>query len=461
MRAAAVTCVLMLFFGAGVAEAQRCQATDRVVDCFDDIAGTAAQRQADATEGAATTAATGVTNMVSASESSLKDFLSLLAGSYESATTSENGDAFTFEWNPKFGLAPAVGLKFQAVFAETKLNDEVTKQLAGNTEVADSLTDSLEFGDDTVISGSAQPKTRSYGRSIAPHRTWFQNMMATTMDATAEENAALDAVGDLVQSADERLDFGTGGDEARINARVEAVKAAARAFKNERTRLANFSTAFAKLLNNQPQWYGSLIYHARRNVIGPNEWSGEFTYEFASNNLNAFKRKHPGCDPDSERPQLAPADCARELQAFAADTSSPIERVALSLEYHRVNRRWISDPTRGLDLGFPRSEAYVGTLAAGWNVAPLLPFGPATSGVGDGRLDLTAKYEMPEDDDSEEKGFVAALTYTQKISEGFSFPVSFVYSDHASDLLNVDKRFSARFGLMYKMPDLKALGLAR
>jgi hypothetical protein len=80
---------------------------------------------------------------------------------------------------------------------------------------------------------------------------------------------------------------------------------------------------------------------------------------------------------------------------------------------------------------------------------------PATTGVGDARLDFTAKYELPEDNDSEEKGFVGTLTYTQKISETFSLPLSFVYSDHESDLINVQKRFSARFGLMYKLPDFK------
>lgn len=461
MRAPAVLCLTILLIVAGAAEAQRCQGSDKVIDCWSDLTGTAVERQADATQAATATAATGLTNVASSSESSLKDFLSLLAASYESAMTSENGDAFTFDWNPELGLAPAVGLKFQAVFAETKLNEDVAKQLAGNTTALDSLSDSLEFGDDTVISGSAQPKTRGYGRSIEPHRAWLQNMLATRIDAAAEENAALDAVGDLVESANERLDFGTDGDAARIKARVEAVKAAARLFKSERMRLGDFASAFAKLLNNQPQWYGSVLYHARRNVIGPNEWSGKFTYEFASNNLNRFKRANRGCDPDSKAPKLTPAVCADKLHKFAADTGSPIERVALSLEYHRVNRRWISDADRGLDLGFPRSRSYVGTLAAGWNVAPLLPFGTARSAVGDGRIDVTAKYEMPEDDDSEEKGFVAALTYTQKISEGFSFPVSFVYSDHESDLLNVDKRFSARFGLMYKMPDLKALGLAQ
>lgn len=451
--------------------AQECKPSDTIAECWGKFnplptaAATEAAATADAENTEDTTAAapTGITNVASPSESSLKDFLSLLAASMESATSSEEGQAFTFDWNPPIGFAKAVGVKLQASFAETKLSDEVTKKLA-DADTIEELNDSLEFGDDTTFSGLMQPRNMYFGRSIDAHREWFRRLRDAVRPNTAMENDAFqlaqDALG--IVSARPRFDQLVDANNQPLSAddvttRINLIVAEARRVQARRTASAPFFEAFATLLNNQPQFYGAVIYHARKNVIGPNEWSAKFTYEFAGNNLNAFKGAHPRCADETE----IALTCAQELQSFADAIRPGIERLAVSLEYHKVNRRWISDPDAGLDLGFPRTRSFVGSVAFGTNMGSMLPFGTAASGAGGARLDFTAKYELPEDDQSEEKGFVGTLTYTQKISDTFSLPLSFVYSDHESDLLNVDKRFSARFGLMYKLPDLKGLGFTR
>ena len=444
--------------------AQKCEPTDTISTCIDKfvVQGEAATEAETADTAAAAT--TGLTNVVSPAESSLKDFLSLLAASLESATSSEKGQAYTFDWNPPFAPAQSIGLKFQASFVETKLNDQVTKQLGDKADQIKELTDSLEFGDDATLSGFVGAKTFTHGRSIQSQKEWFRPMMKVKLAERQPQAAALQEIiddpelelGQMTQLGNDKqgnkLD-----DKAKVDRRIAAVEAKGQEMKASRAAREPFFKAFAKLLNNQPQYYGAVIYHGRRNVIGPNEWSGKFTYEFAGNNLNAFRTANPDCATANQvkATTTAAAECASKLTAFANATHAGIERVSVSLEYHKANRRWIADPDAGLDLGFPRTRSFIGSVVFGTTMTPMMPLRATTTGVGDARLDFTAKYELPEDDKSEEKGFVGTLTYTQKISETFSLPLSFVYSDHESDLINVQKRFSARFGLMYKLPDFK------
>lgn len=461
MRVAAVRVALAaLFLFALPAVAQECERTDTPGSCLNKfippVAGDTAEEAEEQTETATETAATGITNTASPAESSLKDFLTLLAASMESATTSEEGQAFTFDWNPPLGFTEKWGVKLQASFAETQLNDEVTKLLADNAEEIEELKDSLEFGDDARLSGFVEPVNARSGRSMNPHRTWFRPMRDAMLSGRREElrqqRELLTKHRMLATQAFENNRTGEPPTDEQIDERIADFVALGKELQEARAGRSSFFMAFAKLLNNQPQLYGAVSYHARRNVIGPNEWSGKFTYEFARNNINSFVKKNDDCKDIT----IAEGEsCAGKLKDFADAAKPGIERFALSLEYHRVNRRWIDDPDAELEFGFPRTRSFVGSLAFGSTMAPMLPLRTETNGVGDARIDFTAKYELPEDDESEEKGFVGTLTYTQKINETFSLPLSLVYSDHESDLINVQKKFSARFGLMYKLPDFK------
>lgn len=451
--------------------AQECERGENVSQCMSRFIpavsnDTTPEAEETRTEDATETAATGITNTASPAESSLKDFLTLLSASLESATSAEEGQAFTFDWNPELAIAQNWGVKFQASFADATLNDEVKTRLAGG-EALDELQDSLEFGDDTALRGFLQPQNRRFGRSIESHRGWFRAMRNAVLEPRREElrrirmlMAKHQMIGNQTFETDRMGEPLKDDDRPIVEARIAEFSALGRELQAARELQSAFFMAFAKLLNNQPQVYGAAIYHARRNVVGPNEWSGKFTYEFAGNNLNAFRKAHAKCltlktdQPTAAEVQLS-TECADLVTKFANATRPGIERVAVSLEYHKANRRWIDDPAAGLQFGFPRRRSFVGTIAFGTTTAPVLPFRTEVSGVGDARFDFTAKYELPEDDQSEAKGFVGTLTYTQKISDTFSLPLSFVYSDHESDLLNVQKRFSARFGLMYKLPDFK------
>jgi hypothetical protein len=462
-----VLCVLTLIAVAPT-HAQDCKLTDTPQTCVDRFipaftsAALVAQQEGVVKEDAAK-AVTGLTGLASPSESSLKDFLSVLSASLESSMVSEDGNALTFDWNPPLRiLGVEDALKLQAFVAESVLNDEVKTRLAENTTALDELNDSLSQGDDTKLSATLQPTSDGYGRSVAPHHDWFQKMLLSVFPDTAQEDDRIDRELDRLRITDPLQRFDQMTDAAgqpltlaEIGRRITAVEALARNMAATRNTIKTFTDAFTKLLNNQPQLYGSAIFHSRRNVIGQNEWSGKATYEVATQNLNGFRRKYKQCaDLESATP-VTVKDCATKLQEYAAAAGGGLERVAVGLEYHRAGKRWINDPEAGLAFGFPEKRSFSGSLSFGAFVRQLFPLQTADTGQHAGRIDFTAKYELPEDDESEEKGFVGSLTYTQKISETMSLPLSLVYSDHESDLTNVQKKFSARFGLMYKLPDLK------
>src|SRR3712207_2100197 len=94
----AATLVLPLY-------AQKCDRTDTYITCWNRFNAPQDQEQEEAVtekkgaeiEAAASSTATGLTNLLSPSESPLKDFLSLLDASFETATSAEDGQAFTFD----------------------------------------------------------------------------------------------------------------------------------------------------------------------------------------------------------------------------------------------------------------------------------------------------------------------------------------------------------------------------
>jgi hypothetical protein len=47
-----------------------------------------------------------------------------------------------------------------------------------------------------------------------------------------------------------------------------------------------------------------------------------------------------------------------------------------------------------------------------------------------------------------------SITYTQKMSDNVSVPISLVYANRASDLTNVDRKLNVHFGISFKMPSM-------
>ncbi|MGH9421815.1 MAG: hypothetical protein ACRD3J_17695, partial [Thermoanaerobaculia bacterium] len=56
-------------------------------------------------------------------------------------------------------------------------------------------------------------------------------------------------------------------------------------------------------------------------------------------------------------------------------------------------------------------------------------------------------------DPSKKDQFVASLTFSQKVSDTLTMPLSIVYANHADYLPQTDKRLGVHFGVSYKVPN--------
>jgi hypothetical protein len=223
------------------------------------------------------------------------------------------------------------------------------------------------------------------------------------------------------------------------------------AIETEANKLAK---QFAVLLNNQPQIYGQVEYHALKNVAGPDEHAARLTYEMGFHNLNAFYAAHPECSeaaPDS--------NCARLLMdaANAAD-KAPEDRVAVAIEYRRWSALHVVIPDLA-DFSAPRARSFVYSATYGRNHMMMEK----------GRLDVEVSYEdttartatdavLPtvsitgNESEAVRDRFVASATYTYQINGQMAMPLTLTYANHASFLGDVDRKLTAHFGLSFKMP---------
>jgi hypothetical protein len=449
--------------------AQQCQLSDTPLECWarfnpaPTIEPTAAaDASADVAQKVVADANTGITSIVSPSESALKDFLSLLSASLESATLKDSGQTLTFDYNPPGKILNAEhALKLQAVFGEAKLNDQLIQHLGTNAAAAKTFQDSLDSLDNVTLSATLQPTSRRWGRSIGPFRVDYRTLSAAVLPSTAKSDfasaKAIQAAGisssnqDTPFSAFTVPDLDNLGetkpmDLAGQRNAMKLIEVDARRFKAEGVIVDRFTSAFARLLNNQSQIYASFAHHSRKNIVGPNEWTMKVTYEMGKKNLSSFFAGQKECI--NAKAAAAAAECVTSLEEYAPPADANQDRVAFAVEYHRVNRRWINGLDDNFEFGYARVQTLVGSLTYGRTVGGVL-------NNSTGRIDLSGKYERPQHDDSEadlKRGAIVSLTYTQKLNDKLSIPIALIYADHSSNLSNVNRRFNTHFGLLYKLP---------
>ena len=457
--------LLALSLVCAVAAAQECQLSDTALGCwtrYNPVSGSAltqaqvdaaAQQSEAATQKSVAAANTGISSLVSPSASSVKDFLSLISASVESASLTSSGQAVTLDYNPPIKILGADhALKLQATFNQPELNQQLTTHFASDPGALKPFEDDLTDTDDLALSGTVQPTSERFGRSIVPHRATFRAMMnAVLPDRSSWQQALGQAIVASGLSAETQTFASLPAEQQQ--AAMQAVESAAKQQQAVLRTAGAFASKFARLLNNQPQLYGSALYDSRKNVVGPNEWTAKVTYELSSTNLNAFRRKYgTTCTETALAARTTAAQCARLLQNFAGSDAVDDDRLSFSLEYHRTNRRWIKgDPNlQGFEFGYARAHNFEYEVKYGRTLQG------DSMGSSNGRVDLSFRYEDVEDptntaNDVKSRG-VGAITYTQKINDSLSIPISLVYANHTANLGDVDRKLNAHFGLVYKLP---------
>jgi hypothetical protein len=454
-RLATTILAATLTLTAAAAHAQQCKPTDTVLACwmrFNPAAGSDVPGNTpveSATQATVTAANTGVSSLVSPSGSAVKDFMSLFSASIESASLTSSGQALTLDYNPPFDiLGTDHALKLQATFNKPQLNNQLTAQFASNPAGLTPFTNSLANTDDVAISGTFQPTSERFGRSIVPNRPFFRQMVnSIAPDRFRWQMALANAIAStpLVETQT----FASLPADRQESA-MTAIESAAKSQQTFLRGIGTLADAFARLLNNQPQLYASAVYDARRNVVGPNEWAVKGTYELSTHNLNTFRRRNAAaCSATALADAKAAAQCAALLETFA--DAGAYDRLVMSVEYHRTNQRYIAgDPNlAGFTFGYPRAHSF------GYQLTYGRPMQGAVTGTTNGRIDVSFRYDDVRNPANSslnvQSQATGSVTYTQKINDSFSLPISLIFANHASDVTNVNKKLNAHFGLVYKL----------
>lgn len=434
----------------------QCVPTDTPAQCW--------QRSVAAPEAIVAAANAGVTSQVSPTASAMQDFLSMLSASLQSSSLTSNGNALTFDWNPAIGKYQP--LKIEAVFNQPTLSAAATTAFGTNAAGLSTVKDSLTNTDDVTGSLTYSPATTRVGRSIEPHRAFFATLLSSAFTSSPEADdaliQALQAAGITTATFGQPINVSV-TDPVKQKDLIAKLEASAKAQQQSLSSIDRLSRSFAKLLNNQPQPYISLQYHERNELVGPSETVLKATYELGFLNLNSFMKDYRAqCDPlilAQNNDPTAIQKCIGLLEAYAGNTGPDDGggggRIAFSLEYHDSQAVNVDLTQYSVKYDIDSGRSLVGSLTGGWIVAP-------RPNRKSGRIDLSVSYEdirnaavltgvTPPPADVQDR-LVASVTYTQKITDTISFPVSLVYANHAAYLSNVDRKLNAHFGLQYKLP---------
>ena len=443
----------------------KCALSDTPSDCFHrfvpklpEVAASSAKEA----QSQVNNANSGLTTLVSSSGSAVNDFLSRLVGSLQTSSLSQNGQTWTFDWDPNLGKDGQ--LKLQTVLVDPKVSSQVSTALASNPAAVTALNDDLTATDDVTFSLSWSLVSRTYGRSIDPHRDVFSTLLAGVMpDTAATDDAmfvALQGAGITTSSFNTKFQDMAAGDQTKQLAALNAVEAASRNGQLALDAATALTHSFAKMLHNQPQIYVSGMITNRTAVVGPNEIIAKGTFEYGFRNLHNFFRTYRStCDEITLTAASAP-QCATMLEKYAGDTGGPDAgsdsgRLAISVEYHKADANKVDLPQYSVNLSTKAGHSLIAELTYGRTIAP-------RPDRKSGRIDVAVSYQdiqnaaaipsisNPSGDVKDQ--FLASITYTQKISDTVSFPISLVYANHASYLPSVDRKLNANFGIQYKMP---------
>ena len=452
-----VSAALLLPLASSVA-GQQCSPEDTTVTCWTKYnLITAKTAQAVAATNTGTPTATTL-----ATATALSDFLSFFAAGVETGKVTENGTSVTLDWNIPFPFVEDNDrIKLQALFSDPGLAEDVQTPLGSKATAA---KDKLTNFDDITTLVSYSPVNHWLGRSIAPHVEFLKDLekvidvefdvaaIAAKLGATLKKLKKLKTV---PPDFDHTYKFSTITDAAAQKAVIELVEGAAAAEKEAAARSSYIVKALTRLINNQPQAYVSGTYHYRNPLVGPDEWTVKATFELAPKSLNRFLRGSADVcgDPTVKGDPIKDADaCATRLVSFAAvddpaKQPNATDRLSFSIEYKHAKGESVdlSDFMIATPVDRHATHSLVYSLTYGH---------PLTGTVlKDARVDVAVNYQDISNDPKKKDRFVASLTFSQKISDTMTLPLSLTYANHTEYLPQTDRRLGVHFGISYKIPD--------
>jgi hypothetical protein len=447
--------LLPLLSFASAAAAQQCTTDDTPLTCwrrFNSVAATTAI-QVSATNTGTSTSAT------LASATAVRDFLSLFTMGVDVGTVTTSGTVVTIDWNLPFPYVEDNDrIKLQTLLSESDLAADVQTALGSNTAAAKSRL--TNFDDVTMIAAYDAINAR-LGRSIAPHTDFLNALDQVAIDndpavyAQKLGQLIVDLHTKVPNSGPVSIDtkFSTIPDPVLQQAILAQVQATAVAEKGAAAKSKLIVNALTQLINNQPQLYGTATYHHRSDLVGPDELGFKGTFELSARSLNRFLNKNSDvCAKSGAKGIVNPANCADRLTAYAAagGQTPTSDRLAFSIEYNQERGGNVDLTEFGVvPPATPVIRKQVHSLIASLTWGHPLP----SQRIKDARLDLAVNYDNVSNDPNRKDRLVASITFSQKINDTLTLPISLTYANHEKFLPETDRKLGVHFGISYKIPD--------
>jgi hypothetical protein len=442
----------LALFAASSANAQQCTSADTPLTCYrkyNPLATAVAQD-------VATTNTGSPTATTQATATALRDFLSFFSAGVDAGTVIENATSVTLDWNFPFPfIEDNDKVKVQSVFSDPSLAADVQTPLGSNATAAKST---LTNFDDIATLISYDPVNQHLGRSIAPHVKLFGALypnsasLFATLGQTLHDNKAA-----LPSGFNETTLFSAITDATLQKTVISQFETAAAAQKNAVTVSTAVLKALTQLINNQPQAYVGGIYHYRNQLVGPDEFSVKGTFELSPKSLNRFLKDNADV---CAKAVTGVADsnatvCESRMVSFAAvgDPSaqpSASDRLSFSIQYTQTKSESV-DLTKFNVVAPNTPVVRPGTHSLTYSLTYGHPI--TSSKIKDARVDVAVNYDNISNDPTMKDRFVASLTFSQKISDTLTLPLSFTYANHTQYLPQTDRRLGVHFGISYKIPN--------
>lgn len=391
--------------------------------------------------------------------STVKDFLPLLqlTGLLGDAQRGESTGTVTVALNTPTKAAQDPSLQLKAII-ETKpqLFDELRSKLPEDKRdsIEKSLIGAKKDAEHVTLNVSYNITSATLGRNFSRHMRLYNDLvfqaasMATVTGAS--ERAALERR--LVEALN-----GHNRDQTAWVQIPEATRAAIQSVlidmvRSEMKLVATFSKSltdagldvFGQLINNMPQLSVTASQTWRDDLFGPNVLSGRITLERGlSNSLKDFFDVLGRSRCGSDR-----ANCLREYTDFvkAGDTKANLKassRLSLFAEVSAQEAYHYVSPAVGLDVLLEAGRA----VSLGADLGRLV--GVSDTGVADGRVDVSYRWEWRENA-PEETRHVFSATITKKVGE-LSIPFGVVYASQPKFLTGVDQGLTANVGIKFNL----------
>lgn len=201
------------------------------------------------------------------------------------------------------------------------------------------------------------------------------------------------------------------------------------------------SRFLADLRGNQPQLHFGFAYRRRGELVGPDSYSANLTYEHGFVNINSFLdwRKESGCSGG-----VVCLERYRQVMGDAAAGNGA--RFVVKLELGRAEDFDFALPDDSFTFHTGEVDRRVGSLTYSRR------FGVRADELGeDDRVlfELSASYEDVSDDPERQDRFVAKAAWSRKVSDDLSAGLTFVYANKPEFRGDVDEELSARLGLKF------------